>query len=77
MGANLYLHKNELHIHKLDRFLDHPVLDCNDIRGGAACLLAALLSKTPAILTNVEQIFRGYRNLFMHLTACGVSIGVL
>ena len=45
-----------------------------DLRGGAACLLAALMAKGESRISDGELLFRGYENLTEKLTAIGGKI---
>lgn len=45
-----------------------------DIRAGIALLIAAMSAKGTSIISNIEQIDRGYENIEQRLTALGASI---
>ncbi len=47
---------------------------CNEIRGGAALLLATLSAQGNSIISNINQIERGYENLDKKLTRLGANI---
>ena len=50
------------------------VVSCNDLRGGAALLLACLMASGTSILKNVEYIERGYENIIEVLQNINVNI---
>ncbi|MBD2848591.1 UDP-N-acetylglucosamine 1-carboxyvinyltransferase [Paenibacillus sp. IB182496] len=45
-----------------------------DLRGGASCVLAALIAEGESIITNVSQIERGYENIAGKLRQLGARI---
>jgi UDP-N-acetylglucosamine 1-carboxyvinyltransferase len=45
-----------------------------DLRGGAACVLTALISEGESIISNVSQIERGYENMTQKLSNIGANI---
>ncbi|MEQ9168638.1 MAG: UDP-N-acetylglucosamine 1-carboxyvinyltransferase, partial [Fulvivirga sp.] len=45
-----------------------------DIRAGVSLLIAALSAEGESIISNVEQIDRGYQNIDSRLTALGAKI---
>jgi len=45
-----------------------------DIRAGVSLLIAALSADGESIISNVEQIDRGYQNIDMRLKAIGANI---
>ncbi len=47
---------------------------CNEIRGGAALLLATLSAKGESVISNVSQIERGYEKLDQKLVKLGANI---
>jgi len=47
---------------------------CKDIRGGMACVLAALICKGKSLIKNEDQIYRGYTNLIDNLAKLGCII---
>ena len=53
---------------------ENGILNCEDLRGGAALLLAAMLAKGTSILKNVNYIERGYENIVEILKNVHVQI---
>lgn len=47
---------------------------CNDLRGGAALVMAALLAEGKTIISQVESIDRGYDRIDQKLRQIGASI---
>ncbi len=47
-----------------------------DLRGGAACILTGLFAEGETIISNIEQINRGYENIDRKLTDLGADIYV-
>ena len=45
-----------------------------DLRGGVACLLAALCAEGESVISSAERIFRGYDSLVKKLTALGADV---
>ena len=45
-----------------------------DLRGGAACLLAALCAEGESVIANADMILRGYDSLARKLTKLGASV---
>jgi UDP-N-acetylglucosamine 1-carboxyvinyltransferase len=45
-----------------------------DIRAGIAMLIAAMSAKGTSIISNIEQIDRGYEEIDVRLTALGAKI---
>lgn len=52
-------------------------IDCSDIRGGAALVLAALIADGQTEIDNIELIERGYENMDQKLKGLGVDIKVI
>lgn len=73
-GAQLQATSNVLHVRQSDRFMRGATLSCKDIRGGIACLLAALISDGASILEDSWQIERGYDRIYEKLGSLGISI---
>ncbi len=48
-----------------------------DLRGGAACLIAALMAKGQSEILAADNILRGYSNLKENLTALGADIDIV
>lgn len=49
-------------------------IDCTDLRGGAALLLAGLCAEGETIIDNIEYIDRGYENIEIRLNNLGADI---
>ncbi len=56
--------------------LQSAELNCTDLRGGMAMLIAALMVKGKSILNHAEVLLRGYENLFSVLNSVGADIKV-
>ena len=48
-----------------------------DLRGGAACLLCALMTAGESNIYNAEIILRGYSDLYENLSALGADINIV
>lgn len=74
MGANINVESPHIvYIFGPDQ-LHSADINSNDIRGGAAMILAALLATGETIIDNIEQIDRGYENIDKKLRKLSVSI---
>ncbi|MDG5789306.1 UDP-N-acetylglucosamine 1-carboxyvinyltransferase [Evansella sp. AB-P1] len=47
-----------------------------DLRGGAACILTGLIADGETVISNIDQIHRGYENIHEKLKNLGASIDV-
>jgi len=52
-------------------------VNCTDLRGGAAVVIAALMAKGTSKITNIEHILRGYENFDGKLQTIGARIKVI
>ncbi len=77
MGAQIILcdpHRAVVVGHDKRFTLKGSRLSSPDIRAGIALLIAALSANGTSIISNIEQIDRGYENIEARLTALGASI---
>lgn len=72
MGGRFFVFDNKALI--IPSKLTSNVVSCQDLRGGAALLLACLLAEGTSILKNVEYIERGYENIVEVLKSVHVDI---
>ena len=56
------------------RKLSATNLECTDLRGGAALVIAAIMTKGKSRIDNIEYILRGYEELDKKLKVLGVKI---
>lgn len=77
MGAQIILcdpHRAVVVGHDRNLQLRGARLSSPDIRAGIALLIAALSAKGVSMISNIEQIDRGYENIEARLTALGAAI---
>ena len=73
MGAKVSFDGNNMTIRGINRF--HPAnLECTDLRGSAAMVLAALNANGISKITKLEYLFRGYENFDQKLISLGACI---
>ncbi len=72
MGGRFFVFDNKALI--IPSKLTSNVVSCQDLRGGAALLLACLLAEGTSILKNVEYIERGYENIVEVLKSVHIDI---
>lgn len=73
MGAHITIHGDTLNIQGVKR-LHGAEVRANDLRAGAALVLAGLAAKGTTKIRNISQVDRGYDHLDMKLTAIGADI---
>lgn len=73
MGAKIIV-EGRTAIIKGTRKLNKATVESNDLRGGAALVIAALNIAGKTTVTNIEYILRGYENLDEKLNALGAKI---
>ena len=74
LGANVELLNPHQFLIKGPALLQGNVVASQDIRAGAAVLLAALVAEGESEVTNIHYIERGYQDLEEKLTSLGASI---
>lgn len=73
MGAKVKFESNSIIIKGIKRL--HPAnLECTDLRGGAAMVLAALNSDGVSEISKLDYLFRGYENFDIKLKKLGANI---
>ena len=75
MGLRYEHHGNEAIIFK-GRFCSSEV-NARDLRGGAACLIAAMSADGTSVINNGGVLMRGYESPIEKLTALGAKIRYL
>ena len=75
MGAKIQI-EGKMAVIKGVRKLNPSKVEANDLRGGAALVLAALTTKGKTYISNIEYIQRGYENLPEKLEKLGAKIKV-
>ena len=75
MGAKIQI-EGKMAVIKGVRKLNPSKVEANDLRGGAALVLAALTTKGKTYISNIEYIQRGYENLPEKLEKIGAKIKV-
>ena len=73
MGAKVTI-EGKTAVIKGVRKLSNATVECYDLRGGAALVLAALCSKGKTRIKNIQYILRGYEKLDKKLTKLGATI---
>ena len=73
MGAKIQI-EGKTAVIKGVRKLNTSKVEASDLRGGAALILAALVTKGTTYITNIEYIKRGYENLEEKLQKLGANI---
>jgi UDP-N-acetylglucosamine 1-carboxyvinyltransferase len=73
MGAQIAIHGDTLHIQGVKR-LHGAQVQANDLRAGAALVLAGLAAEGTTKIQNISQVDRGYDHLDTKLTAIGADI---
>jgi len=76
MGANVCVIGQTAHVLPVDH-LYGAILKAEDLRGGAALVLAALGAEGETIIKNAEVIFRGYEDIAVDLESLGANIRTL
>ncbi len=77
MGAQIILcdpHRAVVVGHDRNRLLHSSRMSSPDIRAGIALLIAAMSATGTSVISNIEQIDRGYENIEGRLNALGASI---
>ena len=73
MGADIEIFRG-IAIIKGNRFLTGASVDAEDLRGGAALVVAGLMAGDDTVVKNIEYIERGYCNLHKELRKMGAEI---
>jgi UDP-N-acetylglucosamine 1-carboxyvinyltransferase len=74
LGAEVMYKDRGILTQPINETLKGAAMCCTDLRGGMACVMAASVANGPSIISNADQVFRGYDNLldnlshFMHVT---------
>ena len=77
MGANIKLNDNTHAIVTGPTELKGCHINATDLRGGAALVMAGLVSNGITTISNIEYILRGYENLVKKLTKVGADIKII
>ncbi len=73
MGANIIVNGDTALITGVDKLRAAPV-EADDLRAGAAMVIAGLMAEGETTVGNIKLIDRGYENLVEKLTAVGANI---
>ena len=73
MGANIIVDGKTAIITGVDNLNGAPV-EADDLRAGAAMVIAGMMAKGTTTVTNINLIDRGYEKIVEKLTAVGVDI---
>lgn len=73
MGADIKTEGKVAVVNGVKR-LSSALLNCTDLRGGAALVLAALNAEGTSVLKSIEHIDRGYENIEGELTVLGADV---
>lgn len=74
LGAHVRRKENAAIINESASRMKGTTVHCHDIRGGAACVLAALLADGKTVVKNEQVILRGYSRFFEKLRSLGVQV---
>lgn len=73
MGANIMVNGDTALITGVETLISAPV-EADDLRAGAAMVIAGLIAKGETSIGNIKLIDRGYENIVEKLTAVGADI---
>lgn len=73
MGAKISIHGNTAYIDGHNK-LHGAIVQAEELRGGAALVVAALAAEGTSIVTNRHYIDRGYEDIVLHLRELGADI---
>ena len=73
MGADIKTEGKVAVVNGVKR-LSSALLNCTDLRGGAALVVAALNAEGTSVLKSIEHIDRGYENIEGELTELGADV---
>ena len=73
MGADITVHGNVAYIDGRSR-LHGAIVQAQELRGGAALVIAALAAEGTSIVTNRHYIDRGYEDIVLNLRALGADV---
>ena len=73
MGADIKIEGRAAVVKGVERLVGAPVA-ANDLRAGAALLIAGLAAQGVTEVENIEYIDRGYENVVEKLSALGADI---
>ena len=73
MGANLLVSGSEMFVESVEKLKGCEV-EADDIRAGAALVIAGLCAEGTTVISNVHHIERGYEDIVAKLTAVGADI---
>ena len=73
LGAKINTHGNLAVIEGVGRLTGAEV-ECTDVRGGAALVVAALAAEGETKISKISHILRGYEKIEKHLSQLGADI---
>ena len=73
MGADISIRGNTAYISGQGK-LHGAIVQAEELRGGAALIVAALAAEGTSIVTNRHYIDRGYEDIVLHLRNLGADI---
>lgn len=76
MGANIHVEDNEIVIEQ-SKSLHGAEVVAGEIRGGACLMVAGLMADGDTVISQVDNILRGYDRVVMKLKALGASVELL
>ena len=74
MGADITVENPHIILINGKTELHGKEIDCSDLRGGAALVLAALCASGESVINNIEYVDRGYESFDKRLEKLGASI---
>ena len=75
MGAEIETVKNKAYVHGVER-LQGTMVDAEELRGGAALVVAGLAAEGRTVIRNRHFIERGYENICKDLRGLGADIAI-
>lgn len=75
MGAQIETVKNKAYVHGVER-LQGTMVDAEELRGGAALVVAGLAAEGRTVIRNRHFIERGYENICKDLRGLGADIAI-
>ena len=76
MGANIEVIKNKAYINGVER-LKGAGVEAEELRGGAALVVAGLAAEGKSVVRNRHFIERGYENICKDLRNLGADINII
>lgn len=76
MNADIRIKNNTIFVQHSNE-LRGTIVSADEIRGGACLMIAGLMAKGKTIITNVDNILRGYSNVVNKLNGIGADVKII